>query len=239
MVVTPFRLGEVYKLVFLRRRHGHSIQSTTPVLLVDRITDAFALTLLALAGIGRGQENLQPRLIALLLLTLLGGFLLGRPRVQQRLLQLLRSIPLTAKRADALSQALRDGAQLFSAAKLFPSLLLSLGAWFAECVGLYLILVGLGTSIPLMQASWIYAGSTIAGNLTFLPGGLVGTEALLIEILRQSGITLAAATAATLLVRGATLWFAVVLGLVVTFTSRRELRWKELRRETDSYSSSP
>jgi uncharacterized protein (TIRG00374 family) len=159
--------------------------------------------------------------------------------VQQLLLRLLRRIPWTAKRADALSQALRDGARLFSTAKLLPALLLSLGAWFAECVGLYLILVGLGTSIPLMQASWIYAGSTIAGNLTFLPGGLVGTEALLIEILRRSGIPLATATAATLLVRGATLWFAVVLGLVVTFTSRRELRWKELRRETDSYSSSP
>ncbi len=239
MVVTPFRLGEVYKLVFLRRQHGHSIQSTTPVLLVDRITDAFALTLLALVGIGSGQKNLQPRLIALLLVTLLGGFLLGRPWVQKLMLRLLRKIPWTAKRADSLGEALRDGARLFSTAKLLPALLLSLGAWFAECVGLYLILVGLGTSIPLVQASWIYAGSTIAGNLTLLPGGLVGTEALLIEILRQSGITLATATAATLLVRGATLWFAVLLGLVVTFTSRRELRWKELRRETDSYSSSP
>ena len=239
MVVTPARLGEIYKLVFLRRNHGHSIQSTTPALLVDRITDAFALMLLALAGIGRGQKNLQPRMLALLLLTLLCGVLLGRPRVQQMLLRLLHKIPWTAKRADALSESLRDGARLFSTAKLIPALLMSLGAWFAECVGLYLILVGLGTPLPLMQASWIYAGSTIAGNLTFMPGGLVGTEAVLFGVLRQTGIPSSSATAATLLVRGATLWFAVLLGLVVTFTSRRDLRWKELREETDHYSSSP
>jgi uncharacterized protein (TIRG00374 family) len=239
MVVTPARLGEIYKLVFLRRNHGHSIRSTTPVLLVDRITDAVALTILALAGIGHGQRNLQPRIFALLLLTLLCGVLLGRPRVQQVLLDLLQKLPWTSNRAAALSESLHDGARLFSPAKLIPALLMSLGAWFAECVGLYLILVGLGTSIPLMQASWIYAGSTIAGNLTFMPGGLVGTEAVLFGVLRQAGIASSSASAATLLIRGATLWFAVLLGLIVTFASRRDLRWRELREETDHYSSSP
>jgi hypothetical protein len=36
---------------------------------------------------------------------------------------------------------------------------------------------------------------------------------------------------ATLLIRAATLWFAVLLGLTVTLLGRRRLHWSEVREE--------
>jgi len=236
MVVTPFRLGELYKLVFLRRLHGVPLQRSGAALLAERLTDAVAVLALASLGFTSSQGGLLSKMLILLLITLSAGALLGRPQVQSFLLDRLKSFRWTRPKAEAWADALTNGARLFSWRIFLPALLFSIAAWFAEGVGLYLILVGLGTPVGLQSAIWIYAAATIAGNLTLLPGGLIGTEAVLLGMLRQLGVDAGTAAAATLLIRGATLWFAVALGLVVSLGSRKALHWKEVSREAASYS---
>jgi uncharacterized protein (TIRG00374 family) len=66
----------------------------------------------------------------------------------------------------------------------------------------------------LSKAVFAFAISTIVGALSAIPGGLGATEASLAGLLALL-LTLPAATAAaaTLLLRLATLWFAVLIGL--------------------------
>mgnify|MGYP001587501305 FL=1 len=45
-----------------------------------------------------------------------------------------------------------------------------------------------------------------------LPGGLGATEAIMIGFLAKSGVAETEATAATLIIRACTLWFAVLVG---------------------------
>ena len=70
---------------------------------------------------------------------------------------------------------------------------------------------------------FIYATSTLAGALIPVPGGLGITEGSLKEQLVVIGkVNAAAASAATILVRFATLWFAVLVGFVaLTLLKRR------------------
>jgi uncharacterized protein (TIRG00374 family) len=72
----------------------------------------------------------------------------------------------------------------------------------------------------------IYAGTTIAGALSFLPGGLGVTEGTMAMLLVSGSARLDRSTAldATLLTRFATLWFAVALGLVCLAIARRRVR---------------
>jgi len=57
--------------------------------------------------------------------------------------------------------------------------------------------------------------STVLGALAATPGGLGATEASLVALSqRLLGVAAAPATAAALLVRFATLWFGVAIGLV-------------------------
>ena len=58
----------------------------------------------------------------------------------------------------------------------------------------------------------IYAIAVLAGVLSFLPGGLGSTEAVMGVLLVAFGADGSAAVAITLLCRVATLWFAVALG---------------------------
>jgi uncharacterized protein (TIRG00374 family) len=94
----------------------------------------------------------------------------------------------------------------------------------AECVAFAIILSAFpGTEIPLGLAILIYAATTVAGALSFLPGGLVVTEAAMTLLLVQAarGVDEPTAVAATLLIRLSTLWFAVVIGLIALTALRR------------------
>ena len=61
----------------------------------------------------------------------------------------------------------------------------------------------------------IYAISVLAGAVSFIPGGLGSTEAVMGLLLVLVGAEPATAIAATIICRLATLWFAVVIGVVV------------------------
>ena len=69
------------------------------------------------------------------------------------------------------------------------------------------------TSVSL--AIGVYSVSVLAGALSFIPGGIGSTEAVMILLLKLLGADTATAVAATLICRLATLWFAVILGGIV------------------------
>jgi hypothetical protein len=68
---------------------------------------------------------------------------------------------------------------------------------------------------------------TVAGALSFLPGGLGVTEAGMLAMLVRFGVglTRGSAAAATFVTRACTLWFAVALGLpaLVLYTRRKHV----------------
>jgi uncharacterized protein (TIRG00374 family) len=92
-------------------------------------------------------------------------------------------------------------------------------SWLGEGIGFYLILLGLG-----LTPGWDLAGlavfilsfSTLVGAVSSLPGGLGAAEASIAGMLALLvGVPAETAAAATLLIRFATLWLGVSLGLLV------------------------
>jgi uncharacterized protein (TIRG00374 family) len=102
------------------------------------------------------------------------------------------------------------------------SLGLSLGviAWLAEGIGFWWLLQGLGHQLSLPTAIFIYAFAMLIGGLSFLPGGLGSSEAVMIGLLTLNGVPEASAVTATLICRLATLWFAVAIGSVLLTRTR-------------------
>jgi uncharacterized protein (TIRG00374 family) len=97
---------------------------------------------------------------------------------------------------------------------LVAGLALGVLAWSVESWGFDILLRALGYPLPLATAFSIYAFSMLTGGISFLPGGLGGSEAAMIILLRLVGVPLSVAVAGTLLIRLTTLWFAVLLGII-------------------------
>src|SRR5262249_37351702 len=116
--------------------------------------------------------------------------------------------------APKLLVALHGLRQMTAPRRLVWPTFLSIAAWFLEGLGLWVILHGFGAAVPSLGLTvFSYSTATLAGALVPVPGGLGVVEKLLDEQLhRLGGVPAPVATAAMILVRFATLWFAVGVG---------------------------
>ena len=74
---------------------------------------------------------------------------------------------------------------------------------------------GLDLGLSLADTIVVFSVGSLVGALSLLPGGLGVAETSMTALIRALGdVSRAAAVAATVLIRLATLWFAVALGLI-------------------------
>jgi glycosyltransferase 2 family protein len=229
--ITPGKLGELVKSYLLRQLHDIPATRTAPVVVAERVTDLLALILLAIAGVA--GYGLAPSLVVVAASLTAGGLvLLAWPRPTRALIDLATRPRLVRRLRAPLHDVYGGLASLCRPGPLAAATALAVPAWGCECVGFALIVNAFpGAHVDLGLAIVIYASTTMAGALSFLPGGLGVTEGAMTMWLVHSTARLDRATAldATLLTRLATLWFAVVLGLVCLGAARR--RGKARRRD--------
>lgn len=223
MSVTPGKLGEVFKSFLLWEARDVSLARTAPIVLAERLTDLLALVALtAIGSLFFDQGALIAALAAGLVFAVIAVVSI-RP-LAEAALALAAKLPVIGRAAPKLREAWEALAILVRPGPLVMATLLATGSWGLECVALWAIVRGFaGAAIDLGPASLAYAASTIAGALAMLPGGLGVTEAGMAGSLQVlgAGITPPIATGATLLVRLATLWWAVVVGAAALLALRR------------------
>ena len=221
--VTPGKVGELVKCYLIREYEDVPIAKSAPLVVGERVSDLTALLLLGLIGVAT-YGVAQNMVIMGIAVVGAGILVLAWPRLATFFIRVLTKPGFLRRFRDALLEFYSGLRDLVRPWPLFWATGIAVVAWLAECVGFALILSAFpGTDIPLGLAILIYAVTTIAGALSFLPGGLLVTEAamtlLLVEAAR--GIDEPTAVAATLLIRLATLWFAVLIGLVALTALRR------------------
>jgi glycosyltransferase 2 family protein len=221
MAISPGKLGEVLKAVLVRSLVGTHVSRTASVVMAERLTDVAGLVVLGALGV-----TVLPRGPALLSGI---GLLLGAAVVTLRAPVVGRQAGrlLPARLVEPVRLFVQGGRALLATRALAVALGLSVVSWFFECLAFFLILQALGVVLPLHAATFVYAFASLVGAVSMLPGGLGVAEASLTGLLAGLGTPLPEAAAATLLVRGATLWLAVALGVVtllVAFPEAAETR---------------
>jgi uncharacterized protein (TIRG00374 family) len=226
LAITPGKVGELVKSYLLRKLHNVPATRTAPVVVAERVSDLLALILLAIVGVA-GYGIATTLVLAAAGLVVTGLVLLAWPRPTRALIDLVTH-PRLVRRVRAPLHDIYGGlATLCRPAPLAAATALALPAWACECVGFALIVNAFpGAHVDLGLAMVIYAATTIAGALSFLPGGLGVTEGMMTMLLVHGTARLDSASAldATLLTRLATLWFAVVVGLVCLAAARRRVQ---------------
>ncbi len=223
MSITPAKAGEVFKSALLASARGVSIVRTAPVVVADRLTDLIALILIAVAGSFWFEGGRVPALMGSLLVGALLVFI-SVPALGEAVIKIAERLPVGRKLAPRAREAYAALRILAGPQALVLPTILSLVAWGCECLGLWVILRGLGHPVTVALSFFVYAVSTVAGAVAMLPGGVGATEAtmetLLLELSRPT-MPRESAAAGVLLVRFATLWFAVGVGAVALAFFRR------------------
>jgi uncharacterized protein (TIRG00374 family) len=224
LTVTPGKVGEVLKSYLLRESHGVVMARTAPIVVAERLTDLIALALLALIGVGALAGGERIAWVALALVGIALGCVASE-KLAHAVIDLVGAVPVIGKLAPKLREFYGATKALLAPGPLVLATLLSVVAWVCECVAFWVVLRGFpGVAASLKLCTFIYATMTVAGALSFLPGGLGVQEIGMVKLLvaQARGVTEATAAAATFVTRVCTLWFAVVVGIVaLTLVQRR------------------
>jgi len=215
--VSPGKAGEAVRSLYLRERHGVPFADSMAALFVERLLDVLAIAVLASLIVGHDRSWWPVPVAAVALVTALAA-VLGRPALAAGLSRLgARRSGRLAGALLGLARLLQASAVLLTPGRLLGGLLLGLIAWGVEGLALQAICSSLAIDLDATAAVGIYAMAVLAGGLAvFMPGGLGGLELAMPALLVAQGAPLAAAVIAMLLCRLATLWFAVLLGLIAT-----------------------
>lgn len=218
LTTTPGKAGEALRGVLLKRRHVPYPDSFA-AFVSERLSDLIAVVLLSMLGftlvaqggwlILAGASTVALALVILSWRRPLARLQAWTDRPGQRLWRTVHHL------ATVLLQARRCHRPTL----LAGATILSVVAWSAEALAFWWILNAMGFEASFAFAAFVFALAMLAGALSFLPGGLGGTEAVMVGLLLLHDMPAADAVAATMLIRFTTLWFAVILGLIALGTN--------------------
>ena len=226
MVITPGKVGEWLKSYLLREMHGTPIARSAPILIAERLTDSIALIIIASAGMLVFGDLWQVFVAVVAGSIVIVAVARHRPTAMA-LLTLGKRLPLVGRFIPQIEEFYESTYTLLSPRALIAMTALSTLSWFFEVLGFYFTLVGLGqagNADLLLHAAFILPIATLASAILLTPGGLgvaeAGIETLLQNLLDMSR---SAATVATIIIRFATLWFGVIIGLIAFGVVSRRL----------------
>ncbi len=211
---TPGKIGEAVKAVFFKQDYNIPVTRVLGIVMMERLMDLWGVLLLGLfslvlfAGWSRLFLLCAAAVIA-------AGIFLCTERLYRPALEFCGRISFLSWISARVLGILATGRELMTPRIFVVGLLVSTVAWGMESISLYLILHGLELPSTLLEANFAYCFSTIVGALSMLPGGIGGTEVSMIGIFKFMGISYTEGLPAVILIRLCTLWFAVVVGIVL------------------------
>jgi glycosyltransferase 2 family protein len=220
--LSPGKAGEL-----LRARYyaplGVKVSSIAAACLAERLTDVISMMLMVLLSMtALSYHSFVGTLAAGIILLLV--ILVCAP--WQGLLQWIERRQHWPRRIALAAAAVV--ATLSSAKALLGPRMLLLGvaigtvAWGAEGLAMKVISdISAPDLIGWLDGVGIYSIAILVGAFSFLPGGLGGTEIVMVTLLSMRGMALPDALLTTLVCRILTLWFAVALGWLAVGALRR------------------
>ena len=213
LTVTPGKLGEIFKCVVLSKLYDAPLNKTGPIVIAERLTDVIAITILVTIGSLRFPGGaIWASFGVLAVLTVL--LLIAWQKPTDKLFAALEQTRFSFI-ASKLSESLKTLRQIAHPRLLLIPATICLIGWSAEAYGLHILIEGFGVASRADAAGFFYATSTLAGALVPVPGGLGVTEMVMQQqIIHLGGVSPAIATGSMILLRLATLWWAVALGFI-------------------------
>ena len=223
--VSPGKVGEMARARYYSRA-GISLSDVAGAFFVERLMDVMAMIVLAaliVSAAPRYQFAMwSAAVITLTVLVLLA--VLPWSSIASRLETATHLPRALAQFAVGVAKGLGAARSLLSPGVLLSGFASGLVGWGLEGLGLY----ALGSIFPAAHLSaatgvGIYGVAVLVGALSFLPGGLGSTEAVMTALLTTQGYPVGDALVVTIACRIVTLWLAVCMGWLAVLALRHRL----------------
>jgi uncharacterized protein (TIRG00374 family) len=212
MIITPGKVGEIWKGWLIKDINGAELSKTVPVVIVERITDVLGLAILSLFCILYYKEGIY--LILALFLIFLGFLAAVKSKtISNRIISMLEH--KMEKYAENIKTMHKTFENIMELKGLIGMSFLSAFAWFFECIGMYLVILGFKECISITLATFIFSFASLAGAVSMIPGGLGVAEVTMSGLLQFFGLAPTTSVGVALIVRFGTLWYGAIMGMSI------------------------
>jgi len=214
MDITPGRIGRVVAAFTLNRITKIKFAQIVPIVTMDIFTDFLGTAVLALiASLYLNKYVVYVVTIDLLLLIpflfILNDWLYKRIKNSMKTSRFLKLFSIYGDEYYA-SQSVLNTPRVY-----LTSLVFTLPAEFFCGMALYFTLRSIGIMSKISESIFAYSSTLVFGMLSGMPGGIGVTDGTLVALLGSVyHLSASVSSAATIMVRMATLWFGVGLGAV-------------------------
>jgi len=220
MIITPCKIGEIWKGWLIKDINGEELSKTVPVVIVERITDVLGLAILSIFGVLYYKQGVYLILVLLLLFLLFFAAVKSRTTSTWIISKLETKM---GKYAENIKTMHRTFEATMEPKGLIGMSLLSAFAWFFECLGMYIVILGFKESLNITLATFIFSFASLAGAVSMIPGGLGVAEATISGLLQFFGSAPATSVGIAIIIRLGTLWYGAIMGMSVYLVFRGEL----------------
>ena len=217
MIITPGKIGEIWKGWLIKDINGEELSKTVPVVIVERITDVLGLGILSLFGVLYYKQGIYLILVLLLLFLLFFAAVKSRTTSTWIISKLETKM---GKYAENIKTMHRTFEATMESKGLIGMSLLSAFAWFFECLGMYIVIIGFKECLNITLATFIFSFASLAGAVSMIPGGLGVAEATISGLLQFFGSAPATSVGIAIIIRLGTLWYGAIIGLSVYLVFR-------------------
>jgi uncharacterized protein (TIRG00374 family) len=249
MVVSPGKLAEVLKSVFLKMHTGTPVAVSAPIVFAERVVDGLAVIVtlvitLLIAGdrLDLGDyRDVSEGIIYSSAALLFGGLIVVQiAPLAYFCLRIIGRTPHINRLERPLTDFYESSREIFKLQHIVPTTIMGMGVYISSTVGFLLVMWGFGLEMTwnlFLQAAFIVGVASAIGALSFVPNGAGVTEISNVAMLKAIVIplnpvmTLSIAGAAALMQGFFHKWFRVVVGMIVAFVYRKRLFTAELETE--------
>lgn len=224
--ITPAAGGDLVRAYLWRRDDGVPVHSGALVVIVERVGSLALMAVLGLSTLAVELTSWQLRVVAALSWICLGlPWLASRAGFGSWGIEQVTRLPLIRRWGTQLERS-ADEVSVLSEDVPVQAWFLALSALIFAVSGaqVWLLVLGIGSSVPYLAAVAGYCLSQVGGAISTLPFGLAAGDALLVLVLTQAGVAAHLGAAAAILLRVTTtlpIALAAAAAWVFTLPARR------------------
>lgn len=215
MLVTPGGSGTAIRSYILKKSIGKSISKTLPIFIFERWIELLAITMII--GLLLMWVNIPEAIIIFLLsiVVLVFSLLVFRSEKAFGYLEsVIKKFNFLKKLQINLDESRKSSKVLFHQSLIIKTLPITLLTKIIQLFIVFLIVRSFDVDLDILTAGQIYYVPIVAGALSFIPGGLVITEAGIYGLLIKYGLEMSIASLLVISIRFVTMWFPVILGFL-------------------------
>lgn len=217
MSVTPGGVGEAIKSYYLKKKYGHSVSKTFPLVFIERFHDlavvisviAFTLIFLQISEVIIIVSIIIPLIIIAYILVRIKKLFIKTINFFKRIKKLEKVFDNISKSYDGMYEMLDPKTTI----KVWAIGIVS-QVFFA--LSIYSIFLAFNQDFGFIFTTEVVYSSILFGAISLLPGGVGLTEISTVNFLTDKGMEISLATSIVIMSRLATIWFSTIMGLITT-----------------------